>query len=63
MQINPVHVVAAAVLAKQSLAVEQHPTTVVCGVAVTDVYDAVHEVAELAHAYVFVTGPVAVAAA
>jgi hypothetical protein len=44
-------------LAKQSSAFEQHPTTVVCDDA--DEYDGVHE---LAHAYVFVTEPVAVAA-
>ena len=46
-QVNPVHV-AAAVLAKQLSPVAQHPTTVVCGVAVT-VYDAVHEETVAAH--------------
>ncbi len=47
-------------LAKQSSAFEQHPTTVVCDDGDdADEYDGVHE---LAHAYVFVTVPVAVAA-
>jgi hypothetical protein len=39
---------AATVLAKQLSPVAQHPTTVVCGVAVT-VYDAVHEETVAAH--------------
>ena len=59
LQSNPVHV-AAAVLAKQSLPVEQHATTVVCGVAVTDAYDGVHVAGE--HAYVFTGVFVAVTA-
>ncbi len=46
LQINPDHAVAAAVLPKQSLAFEQHATTVVCGVAVTDAYDGVHVAGE-----------------
>ncbi len=58
LQSNPVHVVAAAVLAKQLSSVAQHPTTVVC-VAV-DAYDGVHVAA---HEYVFVGVPVALAAA
>ena len=58
LQSNPVHG-AAAVLAKQSLAVEQHPTTVVC--VPVDAYDGVHVAGE--HAYVFVGVPIAVAAA
>ncbi len=43
LQSNPVHVGAAAVLAKQLSPVAQHPTTVVCDVVA--VYDAVHVVA------------------
>ncbi len=58
LQSNPVHG-AGSVLAKQSLAVEQHPTTVVC--VPVDAYDGVHVAGE--HAYVFVGVPIAVAAA
>jgi hypothetical protein len=44
-------------LAKQLSPVPQHPTTVVD--ADVDVYDAVHEVVEAAHEYVFTGVPVA----
>jgi hypothetical protein len=50
---------AASVLAKQSLAFEQHPTTVVD--VPVDAYDGVHVAGE--NAYVFAGVPVAVAAA
>ena len=49
LQINPAHVVAGAVLAKQLSPVSQHATTVVVEHPDDTVYDAVHEVAESAH--------------
>jgi hypothetical protein len=49
LQINPDHVVAGALLAKQSSPVVQHATTVVVDDVDDTVYDAVHEVAVSAH--------------